>query len=89
MRFSQISEYSVLCITLAKERKEGKTLTLGSHFYITMSFWVMFTLSTLYFTIVDWPLTMHIKQWKGMLFLVEQALWGGNMSSPKNTCVGG
>ena len=49
----------------------------------------MFTLSTLYFTIVDWPLTMHIKQWKGMLFLVEQALWGGNMSSPKNTCVEG
>ena len=36
----------------------------------------MFSLSTLYFTTVDWSLTMQIKQWKGMLFLVEQAFVG-------------
>ena len=36
----------------------------------------MFSLSTLYFKTADWSLTMQIKQWKGMLFSVEQAFVG-------------
>ena len=34
---------------------------------------VVFRLSTLYFTAVDWSLTTQIRQWVRNLFLVEQA----------------
>ena len=46
-------------------------MTQGSRFSL------VFNLSTLYFTTVDWSLTTQKKkQWKRMLFLVEQAFVG-------------
>ena len=53
VRRSQILEYSVHCITLAKERKEGKRQP-GSRFYTITRLWVVFSLSTLFFATVDW-----------------------------------
>ena len=35
VRFSQILEHQVHCITFAKERKKKKKVTLGSCFYTT------------------------------------------------------
>ena len=54
---------------LSEGKKRRKTVTLGSRS-------VVFSLSTLYCTIVDWSLTMQIKNEKGMLFSVEQAFVG-------------
>ena len=52
--FGQILEYSVHSITLAR-----KTVTLGLRYVF-----VLFSLSTLYFTTVDWSLTAQVKQWE-------------------------
>ena len=53
VRCSQILEYSVHCITLVKERKEGKRQP-GSRFYTTTRLWVVFSLSTRFFATVNW-----------------------------------
>ena len=52
--FGQILEYSVHSITLARE-----TVPLGLRYVF-----VLFSLSTLYFTTVDWSLTAQVKQWE-------------------------
>ena len=57
--FGQILEYSLHCITLAKEKKRRRTVTLGLRYVF-----VLFSLSTLYFTTFDWSLTMQMKQWE-------------------------
>ena len=50
-------------------KKRRKTVTLGSRS-------VVFSLSTLYCTIVDWSLTMQIKQRERNVFSIEQAFLG-------------
>ena len=50
-------------------KKRRKSVILGSRFYA-------FRLSALYFKTADQSLTTRIKQWKGMLFSVEQAFLG-------------
>ena len=57
------------CITLAKERKEGKRWFQGDVL-------VAFSLSTLYCTTVDWSFATQIRQWERMLFSVEQEFVG-------------
>ena len=52
----------------------------------------MFSLSTLYFTTLDWSFTMRIKQWERNINVVLG--WAGicweeqNTSSPEKACVG-
>ena len=55
--FSQILEYSMHCITLAKERIKGKRQLKGHVL-------VVFSLSTLYFRTVSQSLATQIKQWE-------------------------
>ena len=84
VRFSQILDCSIHCITLATERKEGKRWLQGHVL-------VLFSLSTLYFKTVDWSLTTQIKQCErnvvfGWAGVCEE---GWKTNSPKNACVGG
>ena len=77
--FGQILEYSVHSITLARE-----TVPLGLRYVF-----VLFSLSTLYFTTVDWSLTTQMKQWERDVIFGWAGVCGegGRTSSPKNACV--
>ena len=82
--FGQILEYSLHCIILAKEKKRRKTVTLGLRYVF-----VLFSLSTLYFTTVDWSLTTQIKQWERNVVFGWPGVCGKGWktSSPNNACV--
>ena len=82
--FGQILEYSLHCITLAKEKKRRRTVTLGLRYVF-----VLFSLSTLYFTTVDWSLTKQMKQWETNVVFRWAGVCGEGWktSSPKNACV--
>ena len=53
---TQSSKSFVQCITLAKELKRRKTVTVRSRFNTTTSLSIVFSLSTLNFKTVDWSL---------------------------------
>ena len=77
--FGQILEYSVHCITLAR-----KTVTLGLRYVF-----VLFSLSTLYFTTVDLSLITQMKQWERNVVFRWAGVCreGWKKSFPKNACV--
>ena len=69
----------MLCITLAKEKKELRKRYIYWHYiYIyTTSLWVLFSLSTLYFKTVDWSLHANKTMGKECCSPLSWHLWGG------------
>ena len=75
---------SSLPTNLSEGKKRRKTVTLRSRS-------VVFSLSTLHCTIVDWSPTTQIKQWERNVVFRWAGVCGEgrNTSSPKNACLGG
>ena len=91
VRFRQILEYSTLSITLAKERKELRKRYIYLHYiYIPRAYESCLACQHFISKLLIGH-TTQIKQWERNVVLSWAGICGKgqNMSSPKNSCMGG